>query len=133
MNLSSVNVAAPAISGAPSMDGNAIIDLAEVRAARGRTAAAAAAARMTRENVFEGLERQAWMVGAAAELMISGMNRFIDELEVLRRDVAVAREFCTACQDACELDDIDAMIEARDRLRAEFDERVSGARQPAAE
>src|SRR5687768_5180994 len=111
MNLNSVNVAAPAISGAPSMDGNAIIDLAEVRAARGRTAAAAAAARMTPENVFEGLERQAWMVGAAAELMISGMNRFIDELEVLRHDVAVAREFCTACQDACELDDIDAMIE----------------------
>jgi hypothetical protein len=75
MNLSSVNVAAPAISGAPSMDGNAIIDLAEVRAARGRTAAAAAA-RMTRENVFEGLERQAWMVGAAAELMILGMIPF---------------------------------------------------------
>ena len=65
-----------------SQNGNAIIALAEVRAARGRTATAAAAARMKRENVFEGLERQAWMAGAAAELMISGMNRFIDELEV---------------------------------------------------
>jgi hypothetical protein len=132
MNLNSANTVAPAISGALPMGGNGIIDLAEVRAARGRIAVAAAA-RMTQENVFEGLERQAWMVGAAAELMISGMNRFIDELEVLRRDVAVAREFCTACQDACELNDIDAMIEARDRLRAELDERVSGARQPVAE
>src|SRR5687768_13980340 len=119
MNLNSANTVAPAISGALPMGGNGIIDLAEVRAARGRIAVAAA--RMTQENVFEWLERQAWMVGAAAELMISGMNRFIDELEVLRRDVAVAREFCTACQDACELNDIDVMIEARDRLRAELD------------
>jgi len=111
------------------MDGNAIIDLAEVRAARGRTAAAC----MTQENVFAGLERQAWMVGAAAELMISGMNRFIDELEVLKREVAIARDFCTECQGAWELEDIDAMVEARDRLQAELDDRISGERQPAAE
>jgi hypothetical protein len=128
MNLDYVNAAAPLISGAPSMGGNVIIDLDEVRAARSRAAAAAAAERMTPENVFEGLERQARIVGAAAELMISGMNRFIDELEVLRRDVAIAKEFCTLCHDACELEDIDAMIEARDRLRVEFDERISGSR-----
>jgi hypothetical protein len=120
MNLNAVK---PAASGPPPMDDNAIIDLAEVRAARGRTATAAA--RMTQENMFAELERQAWMVGAAAELMISGMNRFIDELEVLKREVAVAREFCTECQDAWELEDIDAMIEARDRLRAKLDDRIS--------
>jgi hypothetical protein len=132
MNLDSVITVAPAISGAPMMDGNAVVDLAEVRAARGRIAIAVAA-HTTQENVFEALERQVWMVGAAAELMISGMNRFIDELEVLRRDVNIAKEFCTACQDACELEDIDAMIEARERLQGEFDERISGERQPAAE
>ena len=114
------------------MDGNAIIDLAEVRAARGRIATAAAA-RTMQENVFEGLERQASMAGAAAELMISGMNRFIDELEVLKREVAIARDFCTECQGAWELEDIDAMVEARDRLRAELDDRISGERQLAAE
>src|SRR3954470_24803225 len=103
---------------------NAVVDLVEVRATRGHTSA-----RMTPENVFEGLERRAWMVGAVAELMVSGMNRFIDELDILVRDVAIARKFCAACQDACELEDIDAMIEARDRLRAEFDERISGERQ----
>ena len=130
MNLNAVETAT---SGVPPMDGNAIIDLAEVRAARGRTATAAAAARMTQENVFAGLERQAWMVGAAAELMISGMNRFIDELEVLKREVAIARDFCTECQGAWELEDIDAMVEARDRLRAELDDRISGERQLAAE
>jgi hypothetical protein len=132
MNLNPANTVAPAVSGAPPISGNAIIDLAEVRAARGRIAAAAAATRMTGENMFAELERQASIAGAAVKLMISGMNRFIDELEVLRHDVAVAREFCTACQDACELDDIDAMTEARDRLRAELDKRVSGARQPSA-
>ena len=115
------------------IDGNAVIDLAEVRAARSRTAAVPTAARVKGDDVFEGIERQAWIVGAAAELMISGMNRFIDELDVLMNDVRVAREFCNECQDACELNDIDAMIEARDRLRAELDERVSGARQPVAE
>jgi hypothetical protein len=132
MNFIPVNAVAPIISGASVMDGNGVIDLAEVRAARSRIATAAAA-RTMQENVFEGLERQASMAGAAAELMISGMNRFIDELEVLRQDVAIAREFCTACQDACELEDIDAMTEARDRLRAEFDARFSGERQRAAE
>ena len=49
------------------MEGNVVIDLAEVRAARGRTAAAAAA-HTTQKNVFEDLGRQAWMAGAAAEL-----------------------------------------------------------------
>ena len=122
MNL---NTATPAVSGTPMIGGNAVIDLAEVRAARGRTVAAE---RVAGENVFEALERQAWMLGATAELMISGMNRFIDELQVLKRDVAIARDFCTACQDACELEDIDAMNEARDRLRADYNERVSGER-----
>jgi hypothetical protein len=39
--------------------------------------------------------------------------------------VAIAKEFCAACQDAWELEDIDAMIEVRDRLLAEHDERLS--------
>lgn len=132
MNFNPVDAVAPVICGVPVMEGNVVVDLAEVRAARGRTAAAATA-HATQKNVFEELERQAWMAGAAAELTISVMNRFIDELDVLMRDVAIAREFCTACQDACELEDIDAMIEARDRLRVEFDERLSGERQRAAE
>jgi hypothetical protein len=115
------------------IDGNAVIDLTEVRAARSRTASAPAAARVKGDDVFEGIERQAWIVGAAAELMISGMNRFIDELDVLMNDVRVAREFCNECQDACELDDLDAMIEARDRLRAQFDARKSCVSVAAAE
>jgi hypothetical protein len=41
MNFNSVNAVSPTISGAPVMDGNAVIDLAEVRAARGRIAVAA--------------------------------------------------------------------------------------------
>lgn len=114
-------------------DGNAVIDLAEVRAARSRAALAPAAARVKGGDAFAGIERQAWIVGAAAELMISGMNRFIDELDVLMNDVRVAREFCNECQDACELDDLDAMIEARDRLRAQFDARKSGVSAAAAE
>jgi len=129
MNLNSLNAEAPATSGTLSGDDNAVINLADVRAARGR---AAAATRITRDSVFEGLERQVGMAGAAAELMVSGMNRFIDELEVLRNDMAIASRFCAACLDACELEDIDAMIKARDRLRIEFDERISGTRQPTA-
>jgi hypothetical protein len=115
------------------MADNSIVDLAEVRAARSRTAPATSAARVAGDDVFDGIERQAWMVGAAAELMISGMNRFIEELDVLMNDVRVAKEFCNACQDACELEDLDAMIEARDRLRAEFNARASGASGLAAE
>lgn len=114
-------------------DGNAVINLSEVRAARSRAALAPAAARVKGGDAFAGIERQAWIVGAAAELMISGMNRFIDELDVLMNDVRVAREFCNECQDACELDDLDAMIEARDRLRAQFDARKSGVSAAAAE
>jgi hypothetical protein len=115
------------------IDGNTIIDLAEVRAARSRNASVPAAARLKGDDVFEGIERQAWIVGAAAELMISGMNQFIDELDILMNDVRVAREFCNDCQDACELDDLDAMIEARDRLRAQFVARKSGVSAIAAE
>lgn len=115
------------------IDGNAVIDLAEVRAARSRTASAPAAARVKGDDAFEGIERQAWIVGAAAELMISGMNRFIEELDVLMNDVRVAKQFCNECQDACELDDLDAMIEARDRLRAEFNSRSTSAAGLAAE
>lgn len=115
------------------IDGNAVIDLAEVRAARSRTASAPAAARVQGDDAFEGIERQAWIVGAAAELMISGMNRFIEELDVLMNDVRVAKQFCNECQDACELDDLDAMIEARDRLRAQFDARKPGVSVAAAE
>jgi hypothetical protein len=120
-------------AGFAPIDGNAVIDLAEVRAARSRTVSAPTAARVKGDDVFEGIERQAWIVGAAAELMISGMNRFIDELDVLMNDVRVAREFCNECQDACELDDLDAMIKARDRLRAQFDARKPGVSVAAAE
>ena len=121
------------LSAAARVDGSSIIDLAEVRAARSRTVPAAGTPRVAGDDLFEGIERQAWMVGAAAELMISGMNRFIDELDVLMNDVRVAKEFCSACQDACELDDLDAMIEARDRLRAEFNSRSPSAAGLAAE
>ena len=107
--------------------GSSIVDLAEVRAARSRTAPAADATRVAGDDLFEGIERQAWIVGTAAELMISGMNRFIDELDVLMSEVKVAKEFCSACQEACELEDLDAMIEARDRLRAEFNSRSTSA------
>jgi hypothetical protein len=120
-------------AGFAPIDGNAVIDLAEVRAARSRTVSAPAATRVKGDDAFEGIERQAWIVGAAAELMISGMNRFIEELDVLMNDVRVAKEFCNECQDACELDDLDAMIEARDRLRAQFDARKSGVSVAAAE
>src|SRR3954451_4518556 len=105
MNFIPVDAGVPVISRAPAMEGNAVVDLAEARAARGRTAAAATA-RTTRENVFGELERQASIAGAAAEPMISGMKRFIDELDVLMREMDIAREFCTACQNACELNDI---------------------------
>ncbi|MGF7209603.1 hypothetical protein GGE65_004201 [Skermanella aerolata] len=113
--------------------GSSIVDLAEVRAARSRTASAADATRVAGDDLFEGIERQAWIVGTAAELMISGMNRFIDELDVLMSEVKVAKEFCSACQEACELEDLDAMIEARDRLRAEFNSRSTSAAGLAAE
>ncbi len=118
---------------AGSTAGSSIVDLAEVRAARSRSAPAAGPTRVAGDNLFEGIERQAWMVGAAAELMISGMKRFIDELDVLMNDVRVAKEFCSACQEACELEDLDAMIEARDRLRAEFNSRSTSAAGLAAE
>jgi hypothetical protein len=113
-----------------AMGGDCVIDLAEVRAARGRTAAAAPGGQ---DNLFRTLELQALRAGTAAELMIAGMTQFLGELDSYLEDVRVAREFCTACQDACELEDIGAMIEARDRLQADFDTRNSGVSRSAAE
>jgi hypothetical protein len=112
------------------MGGDCVIDLAEARAARGRTAAAAPRGQ---DNLFRTLELQALRAGTAAELMIAGMTRFLGELDGYLEDVRVAREFCTACQDACELEDIDAMIEVRDRLQADFGTRNSGVSRSAAE
>lgn len=132
-NSGSADASTTTASTAAFTAGSSIVDLAEVRAARSRTAPAADATRVAGDDLFEGIERQAWIVGTAAELMISGMNRFIDELDVLMSEVKVAKEFCSACQEACELEDLDAMIEARDRLRAEFNSRSTSAAGLAAE
>jgi hypothetical protein len=113
-----------------AMGGDCVIDLAEVRAARGRTAAAGPGGQ---DNLFRALELQSLKAGTTAELMIADMTRFLGELDGYLENVRVAREFCMACQDACELDDIDAMIEARDRLQADFDARNSGVSRSAVE
>jgi hypothetical protein len=109
------------------MSSSSVIDLAEIRAARGNAVFASAMASVKQEDLFEALERRTATVSAAAELMVSGMNRFINELDTLLDDTRVARDFCTACQEAWELEDVDAMVESRDRLRAEFEARMSQA------
>jgi hypothetical protein len=110
--------------------GDCVIDLAEARAARDRTVVADS---MRRNSVFQVLELQTLRVSASAELMIAGMTRFIGELNGILDDVCVARTFCMACQDACELEDIDAMIAARDRLQADFAARSARGRRPTVE
>lgn len=101
--------------------GSSIIDLAEVRAARSRSAVTQAVPyAVTAADLFRNLEMQAEMIGEVAGRMVAELASFSEDLGDALEEALVVRQFCADCQDALLLEDIDAMERARDRLAAEF-------------
>ena len=92
-----------------------VVDLAEFRAVRSGIALPMHVAAAV---LYRQLEEQAAMIGAVTGRMAQELAGFSGDLGTAIEEAAEIQDFCAACRDALELEDIDAMARERDRLAA---------------